>query len=113
MRFIGKARRYQAAGDDLQTAITKAAQDCINEGILAEYLKTHASEVLNMLTIEWNAETAREVAIEEGREEGLDVSAQIITELKANKPINEIARKYNVSVKIVKKLQTALLAASA
>ena len=82
-------------------------------GVKEEYLKTNASEVLNMLKIEWNAETAREVAIEEGIEKGLDISTAIITELKAKKTVEEIAKKLNVHVDVVKKLQTALLAASA
>jgi len=68
--FIGKAREYLEMGYDLKAALTKAINDCIEEGILVDFLKKHSSEVLNMLTAEWNIEDAKKVWLEEGREEG-------------------------------------------
>ena len=74
VRFVGKVREYQEAGFDLTTAITRATNDCINEGLLSDFLKAHSSEVINMLTAEWDINVARKVweqeAREEGREEG-------------------------------------------
>jgi hypothetical protein len=70
VRFIGKAREYLKAGLDSTTALTIASNDCIKEDILSDYLKEHASEVINMLTAEWDINEAQKVWKEEGREEG-------------------------------------------
>ena len=51
-----------------------AIEECIGKGILADYLKRKGSEVVNMLTAEYDYETDIEVqrgeAYDEGREEG-------------------------------------------
>jgi predicted transposase/invertase (TIGR01784 family) len=48
--------------------------------ILKEFMEEHAKEVMNMLTTEWNWDTAKEVwqeeAREEGREEGVLTTAR-------------------------------------
>ena len=69
VRFVGKVREYQKAGLDLATAITRAINDCINEEILSDFLKAHSSEVINMLTAEWDINVAKKVWWEEAREE--------------------------------------------
>lgn len=50
-----------------------AIEECIEKGILADYLKRKGSEVVNMLTAEYDYETDIEVqrgeAYDEGREE--------------------------------------------
>jgi len=69
VRFVGKVREYQKAGLNLETAITRALNDCINEEILADFLKAHSSEVINMLTAEWDINVAKKVWWEEAREE--------------------------------------------
>jgi predicted transposase/invertase (TIGR01784 family) len=43
---------------------------CIEHKVLEEFLKTHSSEVRNMLFTKWNWDTALEVNWEEGREKG-------------------------------------------
>ncbi len=52
----------------------QAIEECIEKGILADYLKRKGSEVVNMLTAEYDYETDIEVqrgeAYDEGREEG-------------------------------------------
>ena len=51
-----------------------AIEECIEKGILADYLKRKGSEVVNMLTAEYDYETDIEVqrgeAYDEGREKG-------------------------------------------
>ena len=79
---MGKVRANSSSGMALTEAVTQAVKDCIGEGILTNFLKQHSSEVINILTAEWNAEQASKVAHEEGREEGIDISATIISALK-------------------------------
>ena len=69
VRYVGKVRKNLKAGLDLRAAITRASNDCIKEGILSDFLKAHSSEVINMLTAEWDINTARKVWQQETREE--------------------------------------------
>ncbi len=74
-KLVGKITKYRAEGLTLEEAIGKAVLECIEENILAVFLKAHASEVINMLVQIYNPEiekqVIREEAWEEGREEGL------------------------------------------
>lgn len=45
--------------------------DCEQKGFLAEFLREHGTEAVNMLFTEFNMEDALEVRYEEGRNEGI------------------------------------------
>jgi len=83
--FIDKIREYQNKGLKLEKAIHNAIEYCIENNILKNYLKKHGSEVFNMISSEWNWDTALKVAREEGREdgleEGMEKSRQYVLEL--------------------------------
>ena len=72
--FIQQIKDYLRAGMNRDAAITQAVKDCIEEGILVEFMKNHGSEVANMLYTQWNYDEAvsveREEAYEDGREAG-------------------------------------------
>jgi len=120
VRFVQKVRDNSDVGLDLTAAVIKAVQDCIGDGILTDFLKKQSSEVINLLTTEWNweramdvrAREAREDGVEEGREEGrvegVSISKLIIRDLKKNVSPDTIAVQYKVSVEMVKELQSAL-----
>ena len=84
-QFVDTVRQY--SGED--HAIKKAIRECIERGILADYLKRKGSEVENMLIAEYSYEEdirvkqqeaeqlGREAGRKEGREEGLILSARI------------------------------------
>ena len=76
VRFIGKVRTNLNSGLGLGAAVTQAVKDCEKEGILADFLKSHSSEVINMLTAEWNIERAKAVWQREAREEGLEAGRE-------------------------------------
>ena len=107
-RFIDKVREYQKEKLDLETALAKAAEYCIKNDIMADFLESHASEVLNMFTVEWNLEDAMRVSKQEGREEGIDTSADIMRALLKKVPIDDIATRYGVSAGKVEQLQSVL-----
>ena len=60
---IETVRKYDG---DVETAI----KECINQGVLADYLKHYGSEVVNMLFEEYDAEKALEIKEQEGYEKG-------------------------------------------
>ena len=74
--FIGKVRANRNAGMGIDLAVTKAVKDCMSNGILADFLKIHASEVINMISTEYNEEQARRVLAQESREEGLELGLE-------------------------------------
>ncbi|GHV95444.1 hypothetical protein AGMMS50293_17640 [Spirochaetia bacterium] len=67
--FIDKVREFNNEPGNLKTAIKKAAEYCIERNILKSFLKTHSSEVINMLFAEWKDEEALEYRFTEGRNE--------------------------------------------
>ena len=75
--FINLVRDGTARGLDLADAVTEAVRYCEEHGILQPFLTNHASEVLNMLTAEFNMEEAIEVWKEEGREEGIEEGIEL------------------------------------
>jgi hypothetical protein len=66
--FIDTIRKYQGQRDD--NVYEKAIRECIDKGILVDYLRIHGSEVVNMLMSEYNYEQDIEVQREEAFEEG-------------------------------------------
>jgi hypothetical protein len=83
--FVARVRENEKAGMPRDQAATKAVRSCIKDGILADFLEEHGSEVMNMLLDEWNLDEAKEVWLEEGwekgREEGLEEGQNQILEL--------------------------------
>ena len=69
VEFIASVRRNRQYGLSLQDAVTQAVEDCIRQGVLANFLRKHATEVINMLTAEFSIDTAKRVWQEEAREE--------------------------------------------
>jgi hypothetical protein len=73
VRFIDKIKGHIAAGCDRTEAFTKAIRECIDEEILVNYLQQNASEVLNVLTQEWDMRKALDTRFMEGWEGGQEV----------------------------------------
>ncbi|MCL2198812.1 MAG: Rpn family recombination-promoting nuclease/putative transposase [Defluviitaleaceae bacterium] len=70
--LISKIREYKSKGLNLTQALTQAVGDCINNGILEDFLKSHSSEVLNMFTQEFDINVAKKIWMEEAREDAVE-----------------------------------------
>ena len=82
--FVAKVREYLkqrgspsgtpdgARKGGLEDALKKAVLYCRDHGILNEFLEHNATEVIGMLTAEWNLEDAKAVWFEEGVETGME-----------------------------------------
>jgi hypothetical protein len=90
---VEKVRENERSGMELAEAIKAAVEYCIENGIIADFLTKHSSEVINMLFTEFNMEDARSVWKEEGREEGIIVGREEGIEQGRLKGKIELARK--------------------
>jgi DNA-binding transcriptional regulator of glucitol operon len=89
--FIGKVREYEQERGDREAALKLAIAYCREHDILREFLELHASEVMNMLTTEWNWDDAKEVWYNEGREEGLEKGREEIAKAALAKGMSPVA----------------------
>ena len=89
-QFISTVRKYW----DEEGAIKKAIKECIEKGILADYLKRKGSEVENMLIAEYSYEEDMQVKLQEGiwqgRREGITLSADIFQMVKKNPDLTNV-----------------------
>ena len=130
-QYVAKVRKYTSLGElSLEDAVECAVEECIKEGILAEFLIQNRAEVISMSIFEYNKdeeekklrkaefEAGREVGLEEGRmagieegrmagiEEGrMELLKQLIQrKLSKGKSIDEIAEELEESVTIIQNL---------
>ena len=93
-QFISTVRKYSYE----ESAIKKAIKECIEQGILADYLKRKGSEVENMLIAEYSyeediqvkQEEARQEGIWQGRREGITLSADIFQMVKKQPDLTDV-----------------------
>lgn len=93
-QFISTVRKYS----EEEGAIKKAIKECIEKGILADYLKRKGSEVENMLIAEYSyeedmqvkQEEARQEGIWQGRREGITLSADIFQMVKKQPDLTDV-----------------------
>ena len=75
MYFVERVRYRVNCEEELEQAIGNAIDDCISEGILADFLRRRRDEVTKSIMIDMRHETILEiekrVARDEGREEGI------------------------------------------
>jgi len=93
--FISNVRDGIDRGLDLTKAVTEAVAYCEAHQILQPFLSDHSSEVVNMLTTEFNLEDAIVVWKEEGREEGREEGegigeARVLSLLEAGYSLEEM-----------------------
>ena len=106
MTFVDYVRYYHKEQDheELEVAINRAIDRCIEEGVLVDFLKENRTEVVKVTQLDYTfdrqimleREDAREEGREEGRAEGQEQGREEIQKkiarkmLKANKSIDEI-----------------------
>lgn len=83
--FVAKVEKHEKT-ETRKAAIQKAIKECIEEGILTEYLQKHRNEVESMFSLVYDEEMARQVAREEGIEKGAEISLRFA--IKSSVPIS-------------------------
>ena len=114
-QYVAKVRKYTSLGEmSLEEAVECAVEECIKEGILAEFLIQNRAEVISMSIFEYNKdeeekklrkaefEAGREAGIEEGR---MELLKQLIQrKLSKGKSIDEKAEELEESVTVIQNL---------
>ena len=67
--FMGKIKEYKQELT-LDKSVKAAIKYCIENNVLVQFLKNHASEIINMLTDELSIEEIAAIRYNEGREDG-------------------------------------------
>lgn len=111
--YTARVREY-AEVMELEEAVERAIEECIQEGILKEFLEKNRAEAKNMSIFEYDQEKhikqEREEAWEEGRKEGKKAGERDmllkLTEkkLRKGKTIAEIAEELEESEKTIKEI---------
>ena len=91
-QFIDTIRKYQTLGTE--DPYEHAINECIEKGILAEYLERKGSEVRNMLVAEYDYDLDIEVQREEAMEDGIQIGEERgRTEGNILRVINQVIKK--------------------
>ena len=84
IQYTDRVRKYQKEMS-LPEAVERAVTECINEGILADFLKANRVEVISMSIFEYDEELHKRTLREEGMEEGIEKGREnAITEIIKN-----------------------------
>ena len=79
-RFVEKVRRFAKEADSLKKAVDRAIDECVEEGILAEFFIKRREEVLEMAALDFTFERREKLIArdnrQEGREEGREEGVQ-------------------------------------
>lgn len=105
MLYVDKIRMYQKTMP-LEEAVTRAVNECIDTGILADFLKMNKAEVITMSIYEYDAKlhekTMIEIGREEGREEGFTIG-KIRAYHECGKTPEEISKLLSIPIDEVRK----------
>ena len=71
MTLINKINHYKKTTPDLRDAVNRAIDECIEENVLADFLRKHRSDVMSTCLTEFDEEAYRKGLFEEGHELGL------------------------------------------
>lgn len=108
MIFVDKVRRYSQE-QPLEDAVERTIRECMEEDVMADFLKRNRAEVVKMCLYEYDEERQREFDREEGREEGRDAERIEVARrmLKFHKlSYVEVAEFVGLTVEEVKALDT-------
>ena len=135
-QYVARVRKYAAKQDvSLEEAVTRAVDECIEEGILAEFLLKNKTEVIKVSIYEYDKEfeekklrkaeyeagrqdgieIGRQDGIEIGRQDGIEIGKQIFLgklvkkKLEKGKSIEQIADELEEDINVIQKTAEELM----
>ena len=113
-QYVAKVRKYVSKNISLEEAVTRAVDECIEEGILAEFLMKNKAEVIKVSIYEYDKEfeekKLRKAEYEAGVVAGIELGErsllenQIRKKLKKGKPIEQIADELEEAVTTIQRI---------
>ena len=113
-KYVARVRKYVTQNIPLEEAVTRAVDECIKEGILAEFLVKNKAEVIKVSIYEYDKEfeekKLRKAEYEAGVEAGIELGErsllenQIRKKLKKGKPIEQIADELEEAVTTIQRI---------
>lgn len=101
MYFVDMVRKNNEISGNLEDAIEKAVNQCMEENVLRDFLAQHREEVMHVMTLDYTFERRLEMqraeAIEDGERIGKEIgkeeklSEQIRKKIQKGKPLDQIA----------------------
>lgn len=76
----------------LKEAVTKAVDECIKEGILADFLKRNKSEVISMSIFEYDEKLHEETMRKIGKREGIEKMAKLTSILIKSNRLDDLTK---------------------
>lgn len=114
-QYVARVRKYAAKQNvSLEEAVTRAVDECIEEGILADFLLKNKTEVIKVSIYEYDKEfeekKLRKAEYEAGRQDGIEIGRQVLLErqikkkLEKGKSVEQIADELEESIEVVQKI---------
>ena len=106
-QYVEKVRTYTKE-DNLDNAVERAVNECIHDGILADFLTQNKSEVIAMSIFEYDEKAVRQVyykdGLQAGRKDGIKTG--ILNMLKTQKySLEEISEVFQVPVEEIEQIK--------
>lgn len=83
MTFVEKARKKKSDGIPLEQAVPEAVDECVAEGVLADFFKVHRKEIVKMGILEFDQELYEKTIREDAEAIGLDKGIRICQQIYA------------------------------
>ena len=106
-QYVEKVRTYTKE-DNLDNAVERAVNECIHDGILADFLTQNKSEVIAMSIFEYDEKAVRQVYYEDGLQAGRKdgIKTGILNMLRAKKySLEEISEVFQVPVEEIEQIK--------
>ena len=97
MYFVDMVRKNNEISGNLEDAIEKAINQCMEENVLRDFLAQHREEVMHVMTLDYTFERRLEMqraeAIEDGERIGKEIGEEIGKEIGKEEKLSEQIRK--------------------
>ena len=113
-QYVARVRKYVTQNNSLEEAVTQAVNECIEEGILAEFLIKNKAEVIKVSIYEYDKEfeekKLRKAEYEDGGEAGIELGEQnflktiVRKKLEKGKSEEQIANELEEEITIIQRI---------
>lgn len=100
MYFVDMVRKNNEISGNLEDAIEKAINQCMEENVLRDFLAQHREEVMHVMTLDYTFERRLEMQRAEAIEDGERIGKEIGKEEKLSEQIRKKIQKANLWIRL-------------